>query len=187
MSESASEKESVERHSPASSIDTVSIVFKNRPVQARKLTVHSELAMDIDLAWNNVKTPALLQFVSRGMIRFKPVDGGLPRYWEKGHTYAVNMHFFGFLPLGGRHFLYVENIDDSNYEIATREWDGLVNVWNHAIVLRKGDTGKIYYEDSIVIYAGILTGFVTQFARIFYKYRQRRWQIVAKERLAFGT
>jgi hypothetical protein len=47
--------------------------------------------------------------------------------------------------------------------------------------------GKIYYEDSITIYGGILTGFITSFAKEFYKHRQKRWQIVAANKLEFGN
>lgn len=47
--------------------------------------------------------------------------------------------------------------------------------------------GKIYYEDSITIYGGILTGFITSFAKKFYKHRQKRWQIVAENKLDFGN
>ena len=43
--------------------------------------------------------------------------------------------------------------------------------------------GKIYYEDSITIYGGVMTGFITTFAKRFYIYKQKRWQIVAKEKL----
>jgi hypothetical protein len=45
--------------------------------------------------------------------------------------------------------------------------------------------GKIYYEDSIIIYGGMMTGFITAFAKRFYKHRQKRWQIVAQENLKF--
>jgi len=48
------------------------------------------------------------------------------------------------------------------------------------------DNGKIYYEDSITIYGGMMTGPITAFARQFYKHRQKRWQIVAEKNLRFG-
>jgi len=47
------------------------------------------------------------------------------------------------------------------------------------------DDGLIYYEDSITIYGGVMTGLTTSFAKRFYIHRQKRWQIVAKEELNF--
>ena len=51
--------------------------------------------------------------------------------------------------------------------------------------MRKLGDDKIYYEDSITIYGGMMTGFITSFAKRFYKHRQKRWQIVAQENLKF--
>jgi hypothetical protein len=45
--------------------------------------------------------------------------------------------------------------------------------------------GKIHYEDSIAIYGGRMTGLITAFAKQFYKHRQKRWQLVARENLLF--
>lgn len=41
--------------------------------------------------------------------------------------------------------------------------------------------GYIYDEDEIVIFGGWMTGIITAFAKIFYKYHQKRWHHVAKE------
>ena len=120
------------------------------------------------------------------MINFKSVNGDLPKQWEVGQTYGVKMRVFGFIPFGGIHYLSIENIDDHNYMLSTREWDSGAKVWNHHITLRALGDGKIYYEDSIIIYAGIMTGFITAFAMRFYKHRQWRWQIVASNNLKFG-
>lgn len=43
----------------------------------------------------------------------------------------------------------------------------------------------IDYEDSIVIYGEPLTGVITSFAKMFYKHRQKRCQIVDKKGLKF--
>jgi hypothetical protein len=52
--------------------------------------------------------------------------------------------------------------------------------------MRDLGNGRIYYEDAITIYGGIMTGFITSFAKKFYKHRQKRWQIVASNNLTFG-
>lgn len=170
---------------PAFRIEPVTISYKEKQVKAKKLTVSSEIPMPIDSAWANVKTPALLQFVAKGMISFKPTNGNLPEKWEIDQVYGVKMRIFGFLPFGGTHYLFIEKIDDANYEIATREWDNHAKVWMHQVKMRDIGDGKIFYEDAIVIYGGIMTGFITKFARRFYQHRQKRWQIVAGENLKF--
>lgn len=167
-------------------VEPIIIDYNGSKVRAKKLTVHSEISIGIDTAWENVKTPALLEFVAKGMIKFKSVNGGFPKQWEVGQIYGFESRVFGIIPFGGIHYLFVEKIDDSNYMLSTKEWDSGVKVWNHLITIRKLDDGKIYYEDSITIYAGIMTGFITSFAKRFYKHRQKRWQILAKENLNFG-
>ena len=167
-------------------VEPIIIDYNGSKVKAKKLTVHSEISIGIDTAWENVKSPALLEFVAKGMINFKSVNGSFPKQWKVAQTYGFKSRVFGIIPFGGIHYLFVEKIDDINYMLSTKEWDSGVKIWNHLITIRKLDDGKIYYEDSITIYAGIMTGFITTFAKRFYKHRQKRWQIVAKENLNFG-
>lgn len=168
-------------------VEPVLINYNGIEVKAKKLTVHSVIPMRIDTAWNNVKSPALLKFVAKGMMKFKSVGGPLPKQWEVGKTYGIKTRVFGLIPFGGIHYLFIEKIDDNNFALSTKEWDSGAKVWNHTITMRDLDNGKIYYEDSITIYGGILTGFITSFAKKFYKHRQKRWQIVAENKLDFGN
>jgi hypothetical protein len=171
---------------PVTKVESVIIDYNNSKVKAKKLTVHSEIPMGIERAWDNVKTPALLKFVAKGMIKLKFVDGDFPRQWEVGQTYEFKTLVFGIIPFGGIHYLFVDKIDDGNYMLSTKEWDNGAKVWNHNIVLRDLGNGSIYYEDVITIYGGMMTGFITSFAKRFYKHRQKRWQIVAQQNLKFG-
>ena len=171
---------------PVTKVESVIIDYNDIKVKANKLTVHSEIPMGIERAWDNVKTPALLKFVAKGMIKFKFVDGDFPRQWEVGQTYGFKTLVFGIIPFGGIHYLFVDKIDDGNYMLSTKEWDSGAKVWNHTITMKELGEDKIYYEDSITIYGGILTGFITSFAKRFYKYRQQRWQLVASNNLKFG-
>jgi hypothetical protein len=166
-------------------VERISIDYKGKAVKAKKLTVSSEIPMDIDVAWNNVKTPELLQFVAKGMIGFKSIDGELPKNWEVGQTYGVKMRIFGYIPFGRTHYLFIEKIDNESKIIATKEWDKEAKVWNHNVMMKDLGNGNIYYEDTIIIYGGLKTGFITSFAKLFYIHRQKRWQLVAKENLVF--
>jgi hypothetical protein len=171
---------------PVTKVESVIIDYNDSKVKANKLTVYSEIPMGIDAAWDNVKTPALLEFVAKGMIRFKSVNADFPKQWQVGQTYGFKTLVFGIIPFGGIHYLFLDKIDNANYVLSTKEWDNGAKVWNHDITMRELGDGKIYYEDSITIYGGILTGFITSFAKKFYKHRQKRWQIVALENLKFG-
>ncbi len=163
---------------PQATVERVAVDYQGKKVKGRRLSVRSTIPMPIEQAWENVKTPALLQFVARGMIKFKAVGEPLPARWEAGQTYAVRMRIFGFIPFGGIHYLFIEAIDDDRHELSTREWDRAAKVWNHDIILRDLGDGRVRYEDSITIYGGWMTGFITAFAKQFYKHRQRRWQLV---------
>ena len=91
-------------------VEPVIIDYNGSKVRANKLTVHSEIAMRIDTAWDNVKTPALLQFVAKGMMKFKSVGGPFPKQWEVGKTYGIKICIFGFIPFGGIHNLFCQEI-----------------------------------------------------------------------------
>jgi hypothetical protein len=171
---------------PTARVESVLIDYNGKKVKAKKLIVHSEIPLEIENAWENVKTPALLEFVAKGMIKFKSVNGDFPKQWEVGKTYGAKMRVFGFIPFGGVHYLSIKKIDTENYTISTNEWDKGAKVWNHDVVMRDLGNGRIYYEDAITIYGGIMTGFITSFAKKFYKHRQKRWQIVASNNLTFG-
>jgi hypothetical protein len=171
---------------PVAKVESVIIDYNGSKVKAKKLTVHCEIPMGIDTAWENVKTPALLEFVAKGMIKFKSVGEDFPKKWEVGKTYGAKMCVFGFIPFGGVHYLSIKKIDNENYTISTNEWDKGAKVWNHEVMMRELGNGSIYYEDAITIYGEIMTGFITSFAKKFYKHRQKRWQIVASNNLIFG-
>jgi hypothetical protein len=175
-----------QNNKPTSKIERVVIEYKEKKVKARQLTVSSEIPMDLESAWANVKTPALLQFVAKGMIRFKSVNGEFPKQWEVGQSVGAKMRVFGFIPYGGTHSLFIKEVDNDNYKIVAQEWNKRAKVWNHAVVLRDLGNGKIYFEDSITIYGGAMTGIITSFSKRFYTHRQKRWQIVAKEKLNFA-
>ncbi len=171
---------------PVVRIEDLNITYKNKVVKARKLTISSHIPMSIDAAWANVQTPALLQFITKGMIRFRAVNGRLPLKWQQGSTYGVRMYIFGFVPFGGTHYLKIDKIDETQHQIETIEWDNSAKVWNHHVRLESQNAGWIFYEDAITIYGGWMTAFITLFAKYFYLHRQKRWQIVAKEQLDFS-
>ncbi len=171
---------------PEAIVEKVFIEYQGDTVKARKLTVRSTIPISIDTAWRNVKSPELLKFVAKGMISFKSAEGEFPKNWQMGKKYGAKMKVFGFLPFGGTHYLYIESIDNRDHIIRTKEWDKQAKVWNHTVRMKDLGDGTILYEDEIIIYGGSMTGFITGFAKRFYKHRQKRWQIVANDRMTFG-
>lgn len=165
------------------STEKTKIIYQSKEVNACKLIVQSIIPMSIESAWANVKTSNLLVSVTKGKVTFKPVGGSFPSIWKEGESVQTRMMLFGILPFGGIHTLYFEKIDAVNHNIQTRENDDAAKVWNHKISLSKVDDKTICYKDEVIIYAGILTAFITEWAKSFYKYRQRRWLLVATNNL----
>lgn len=163
-------------------IEKVKINYHGKLVTARKLIVTSEIPININDAWQIVQTSKLLEFVSKGKIKFKPINGSFPKLWQQNETVSTKMLLFGFIPFGGIHSLYFENIDNQNKVLQTREKDDSAKVWDHTISLNKINEQKIIYQDLIIIYGGVLTLIITLWAKSFYKHRQKRWQIVAKNK-----
>ena len=95
------------------------------------------------------------------------------------------MYIFGFIPFGGIHYLHIKKVDPDRSQISTHEWESSAKVWNHDVFIQDIGNERIRYTDSITIYGGFLTGFITAFAKRFYKHRQKRWQIVAEKKLVF--
>jgi hypothetical protein len=61
----------------------VKVIYNNKEVLAQKLTVSSEIPLDIETAWTKVKTSALLEFVAKGMITFAPLNGNFQLFGNK--------------------------------------------------------------------------------------------------------
>jgi hypothetical protein len=96
--------DNAQKNKPIANIERVFIEYGNKKVKAKKLTVKSEIPMEIHRAWANVKTPALLQFVAEGMIRFKSVEWKFPKQWGVGQTYSfrdtfvnISIYFYRYL------------------------------------------------------------------------------------------
>ncbi|PKN88964.1 MAG: hypothetical protein CVU51_02610 [Deltaproteobacteria bacterium HGW-Deltaproteobacteria-1] len=162
-------------------MEKIKINYKGKKVTAHKLIVSSEIPIDINTAWEKVQTSALLEFVIKGKLKFKPAGGSFPEIWKQGSTVKARMNLYGVIPFGGVHTLVVEEIDNKNKVIQSREWDDFAKVWDHRISLKKLSDSDVHYEDEIIIYGGLLTGLISLWAKSFYKHRQRRWQLVARE------
>ena len=164
-----------------SSIENIEINYNGKSVKGKKLTIYSELNIDINTAWNEVQKSSLLKFVCKGKVTFKPIGSEFPEYWKENMTIKTKMLIYGLIPFGGIHLLKFMNIDHQEFSILTNEQNSFVKIWNHKIHLNQIDKNKMKYKDEIELYAGILTNFVAKWAESFYIYRQKRWEIISDE------
>ncbi|MCK0161665.1 hypothetical protein [Allomuricauda sp. F6463D] len=170
-----------------SKIEKIKIPLDNKEINAHKLTVASEIPINIEIAWKKVTTSALLEFVAKGKIKFIPTAGKFPEKWKQGMTVTTKMIAYGFIPFGGLHTLYFSKIDEEIKVMETKEKDIFAKVWNHKISMKSTGENSIYYKDEIIIYGGVLTGFISWWAKSFYKHRQKRWQLLAKNKLKLNN
>ncbi|MFT4022874.1 MAG: hypothetical protein QM664_03700 [Flavihumibacter sp.] len=158
----------------------IKIPFEGKEVTARKLTVSSIIPIDIYTAWEKVKTSALLVFITKGKVKFKPAGEQFPASWKENDTVATKMLLYGLIPFGGIHTLYFEKIDNENRCMQTSERDRITKVWRHTISMQKIRDHSICYTDEVIIYAGLMTGIVTWWAKYFFIHRQQRWKLLTK-------
>lgn len=138
----------------------------------------SYLEASADAVWAAVKTPSAFRTVTRGLLAM-PMIRHRQDEWCEGETVIGWVFLFGFFPFS-RHHLHITRIDDSTQTLSSREFGGLIKMWNHDIEVSAIDTQHCLYRDRVEIDAGIMTGLITVYARWFYRMRQRRWRALAK-------
>lgn len=136
------------------------------------------LAASADAIWAAVKTPSAFRFVTRGLL-VMPVIRSRSGEWREGETVVGWVFLFGFLPFS-RHHLHIARIDDSTRTLSSREFGGLIAMWNHDIEVVPVDSMTCRYRDRIEIEAGFLTPAIAVYARWFYRMRQRRWKALSR-------
>ena len=103
----------------------------------------------------------------------------MPAIWDEGESADVTLHALGLIPLG-KHTIFMEKVDLENFELLTKESGQIAQVWNHRVSIQLHEDDKTLYTDEVQIYAGKWTAIVAFFARFFYRYRQSRWQKLAR-------
>jgi len=167
-------------------VEPVSIDYQGKTVKAKKLVVRSEIPMPIEQVWNILMTAELLDYVTKGFLRMKPIGGPFPESWPELDTVHTKIRVFGFIPFGGTHSLFFEEICGDSYVLQTREKNNRAKIWDHRITLEPASNQATLYTDEVIIYGKGMTGLITAFAKQFYQHRQKRWQTVAKENWRFN-
>ena len=129
------------------------------------------------VAWTAVKQSATLVYVTRGLLGF--AADVFPAVWQEGGRVRTRLFVFGCIP-AWTHELHFVRIDDEHRELYTNERGGLISAWNHRIRVAPEADGRCSYTDEVQLQARFFTPLVWFFAHIFYRYRQHRWQRLAR-------
>lgn len=125
---------------------------------------------------SHVRRSQLLEYVARGVLRFKPIDPpAFPDVWTEGE-YRAGMYWKGFLPIGWQ-MIGIEILSDSApvWSVRDNGHGALIKTWDHVIEISAEGEGT-RYVDRLDVAAGILTPFIAIFANLFYRHRQNRWR-----------
>lgn len=146
-------------------------------MDALTLTRTTELDAPADAVWDAVCTPAAFREVTRGLLRYPPVERRAD-VWREGETVAGRLWLFGVIPFS-RHTIRFERIDPAQLTLTSDEHGGLIRSWVHDIALEPRDDHRTRYTDRVTIDAGWATLPITAFAWWFYRARQARWRRLA--------
>jgi len=116
-----------------------------------------------------------LQYIAAPFASFSPLNGNPDLLWRKGGECMFHLKLFGFLPLG-IHTIRVVELDAASCQILTNEANTHVPIWNHRIWLESTPTGESRYTDEVELFAGWKTPFVSVWAKLFYRHRQKKWR-----------
>ena len=137
------------------------------------------LGASADAVWAAVKTPSAFRRVTRGLLTM-PAIRTRNDSWQSGETVVGWVFLFGFIPFS-RHHLCIASINEKTRTLSSQEKGGLIRKWNHDIVVTPVNESQCEYLDRIEISAGLLTPLIVVYAHWFYRMRQRRWRVLAKE------
>lgn len=136
----------------------------------------------VDIVWRQVQTSRLLTYVASPLQVFRPLDPpAFPEIWSPGR-YRARLLSFGIVPTGWQDIVISYPVPTRAHEQLLRD-DGsgsFIKRWDHLITVAPRADGRTDYADEIAIEAGLLTGAVAAYAKLFYRHRQRRWHRLIK-------
>lgn len=146
------------------------------------MIVHRTSTLDLsaEQAWQALKMRDTFLFITRGVMSYRGSESWPELLMSPGVEICTVVYPLGFLP-GFVHTFKILSVDDAAREINTKEHGGLIRIWNHTMKIEPVSDLCCQYTDRIEIDAGALTLVMRSFAQFFYRYRQRRWQILAAD------
>ncbi len=135
----------------------------------RTLKISTYLAADLETVKSYLMTPALLNYVVSGLMKFHPIEPNFfPSKWVEG-KFSVKMFAFHFLPIG-KQIVGIEFPQKSDHWVLRDNGSGsIAKTWDHLIFL-ESEGGGTRYTDEVSIDAGLFTLPIYIYAFIFYSY-----------------
>ncbi len=155
-----------------------SVMTTSRTTTSRTIRRSTGLDAAPDLVWAAVRSPQGFQFVTRGLLDWRPLRGRVEP-WREGEEATGWLLLGGVLPFS-RHRIRIARIDDRERVLSSDESGGLIRSWRHDIFVEPLGGHRTRYTDVIAIDAGLFTPAVAAFAWCFYGERQRRWRHLAR-------
>ncbi|MCG8667957.1 MAG: hypothetical protein MI867_00965 [Pseudomonadales bacterium] len=131
--------------------------------------------MDVsaETAWDNVQLRKTMFYICDGLLSFK--SHNLPERFVDGSEAHCKLWFFNKVP-AWTHYWRISSIDADRMILDSEEYGGLVKRWHHIIEIEPLSDNQCVYTDYIDIKAGLATPLIWLWAKVFYRYRQRRWK-----------
>lgn len=148
-----------------------------------KVVVTSKINLPAEKTWELVQRSDTLEFVTKGLIGFRPLDAAFPEIWLTGVTEKVRILLFGLIP-GWKHEIKFVASDAEKKQLTTEEAGGAITRWDHLMTVEATSETTSTYTDSIEIEAGLLTVPVCLYANGFYRYRHWRWKALQNKQLS---
>ena len=101
----------------------------------RTLKISTYLASDLETVKSYLMTPALLNYVVAGLMKFHPIEPNFfPSKWVEG-KFSVKMFAFHFLPIG-KQIVGIEFPQKSDHWVLRDNGSGsIAKTWDHLIFL----------------------------------------------------
>ena len=99
----------------------------------RTLKISTYLAADLETVKSYLMTPALLNYVVSGLMKFHPIEPNFfPSKWVEG-KFSVKMFAFHFLPIG-KQIVGIEFPQKSDHWVLRDNGSGsIAKTWDHLI------------------------------------------------------
>ena len=160
-------------------MEKVLLKYNNENVKKGiKIIISSTLNNSAEKIWNKLLSIETLIEICKPMATFKSKLNEKEIKWKINKEYIFKLFIYGFIPFGD-HKIILKILDEENKIILSNEYNKIVKIWNHLIIMENLGENEIKYTDEVEIYAGIFTLFTAIWAKLFYKHRQKKWKRIS--------
>lgn len=140
--------------------------------------IQTELPSSAEKVWEALLKRDTLLYITRGILGFRGADQW-PEVFQEGIEVETQLVFFHLVP-GWKNRLRIVRIEKEKLKLASEEGGGIIQQWNHRMLVERKTAQRCQYTDEIEIRAGVLTVVIWAYAHVYYRYRQSRWRQLAK-------